>query len=375
VNSSIGVGEADFALLGHQENWGQIAAIVRALRPSDTEPMSLDEIRSIVPWIPPRTVSRIRVRGFPEPAEAQGVYIDTFITPDELRSAAVHPLLGKVRAAAQVAEREGARIASLGGFTSILLEGSLEGMGDRVVFTTGNSLTAALIFKGIEAGALRLNLALSDATCLVIGGTGDVGSACARWLGPRVGRLILAARHPGRLAAAARAFRRQGIDAVEVTALEAALPAADVIISAASIAAPMIDLGTTRPHALICDAGYPKNLQANSGLPRHIFWGGIGLALGTFWSEDGMLERFYRFPVPSLGHGCMLEGLLLAVARRYEPFSIGRGNITPDRIEEIWRLAELHGFVLAPFFNHEGLWPGPHIPAANDVRPSAGAPR
>ncbi|MEQ1692125.1 MAG: hypothetical protein ABMA00_12625 [Gemmatimonas sp.] len=349
----------DFALLGHQESWDQIATIVRSLRPRDSEPVSLGDIRSIVPWIPARTVSRVQVRSLLADAPVRGVYIDTFITPDELRHMSVRSMLTKVKAAARVAEREGARIASLGGFTSILLEGGLQGLSDRVVFTTGNSLTAALVVNGVERAAGQLGLSLERATCLVIGGTGDVGSACARWLGPRVQRLLLAARPQGRLDTAVEALRHGGTNAVAVADLSAALGEADVIVSVASTSEAAFDLSLARHDALICDAGYPKNLRPGSHVRPHLFHGGLGRSLGRFWSDDGMLERFYAFPLDYVGHGCMLEGLLLAVAGRYEPFSQGRGNITADRIDEIWTLAAAHGFVLAPFFNHDGLWPAP----------------
>ena len=48
--------------------------------------------------------------------------------------------------------------------------------------------------------------------------------------------------------------------------------------------------------------------------------------------------------------------VLLALEGRYEPYSGGRGNITAAMMEEIWLLAQKHGFALAPLFNDSGLW-------------------
>jgi predicted amino acid dehydrogenase len=56
-------------------------------------------------------------------------------------------------------------------------------------------------------------------------------------------------------------------------------------------------------------------------------------------------------------HGCMLEGGVLAMAGRFEAFSTGRGRITPDRVEEMWKLAGTCGVSLAPLFNEIGVWP------------------
>jgi hypothetical protein len=49
-----------------------------------------------------------------------------------------------------------------------------------------------------------------------------------------------------------------------------------------------------------------------------------------------------------------IEGMALALARRFEPFSQGRGFITRERVEEIEIIAALHGIHVAPFFNAEG---------------------
>jgi len=47
--------------------------------------------------------------------------------------------------------------------------------------------------------------------------------------------------------------------------------------------------------------------------------------------------------------------MLLALEGRSESYSIGRGNISPGQVDEIWALAGKHGFALAPFFNDQGL--------------------
>ena len=73
-------------------------------------------------------------------------------------------------------------------------------------------------------------------------------------------------------------------------------------------------------------------------------------------SDGGRLEAFYEFPVIGAVHGCLLEGLLLAMEGRFESFSRGRGNIHPPQIREIWEMALRHGVMPTPFFNHEGLW-------------------
>ena len=80
------------------------------------------------------------------------MYIDCFISPDRLDCEYVHDNIGRVRAAAACAINAGARIVSLGGFSSILIEGNFDQLPEKAdtVFTTGNTLTVAFIVQGIR---------------------------------------------------------------------------------------------------------------------------------------------------------------------------------------------------------------------------------
>ena len=347
-----------FATIGHQENWDQVAAIVRALRPSSLAPLTETELREIVPWIPPRTVSRLWVAASPSSEPVAGIYVDTFITPEELARRPGPLVLAKVRDGIRAAEREGARVATLGGFTSILLEAMSSPPTGNLALTTGNTLTAALIVRGVERAAQLLGRPLDQESLLVIGATGDVGSACARYLAGKTRRLLLAARNQNRLADEAARLQRSG-PVFASTDVPELLAEATMIIAAASAPAPLFALDACHPEVIICDAGYPKNIQVLTGNAgrRRIFAGGMGTLAGGIRSEDGILEKFYRFPSGHTGHGCMLEGVVLAITGRFEAFSTGRGRITPARVDEMWRLAGLSGVSLAPLFNSAGLWP------------------
>ena len=49
-----------------------------------------------------------------------------------------------------------------------------------------------------------------------------------------------------------------------------------------------------------------------------------------------------------------MEGMVLALEGRFEPFSQGRGFITTERVQEIETLAARHGIHLAPLYNAQG---------------------
>jgi len=330
-----------------------------ALRGPRRPPLGEDDLREIFPWIPPRTVERFTIASPSAGQPARGVYVETFIPPDRLGPSALRANIRKVEAAIGCAAREGARVASLGGFTSILMERrrGRAGFPEGLALTTGNSLTAGFIVRGVERAADRIGLDLSDSSVLIVGSTGDLGTACATYFASRARSLALCARRATPLGrqvkriSGARAEIRASTDSHEL------MPSADIVVAVASLTAPSLDLRACKRGALVCDAGYPKNLAPDHddhGL--RVFWGGMGQARGGWTNDSPVGDSFYHFPAPGVAHGCMLEGMVLGLERRYEPFSQGRGHISEARMEEILGIAESHGIVPAPLFNDRGLW-------------------
>ncbi len=265
--------------------------------------------------------------------------------------------MARVRAAAACAINAGAKIVSLGGFSSILIEGNFDLLPEKhdTVFTTGNTLTVGFIVQGIVKMCAMQSRDLSQSTLLIVGATGDVGSGCARCLGPFVRRVMLCARNTERLSALANELETDGMDAEIATRLEQFRSEADIVICAASLASPSLLFGHVSPEAIICDAGYPKNLNPAVELPRAtVFFGGLGQITGGLSFAPDFSGVLNRHPFPDMAHGCLLEGMALALERRFESFSRGRGFITQKRVHEIETIAARHGIRLAPLYNSEG---------------------
>jgi len=353
--------EVDFALVGHQESWRAAADVLAVLRGPEHAPLPDDEIKDILPWIPPRAVCHVEVRSIAG-VKARGVYIDSFIPPDRLEAAYTHDNLDRVRAAAACAIKAGAKIVSLGGFSSILIEGDLDllkmdHLPERrdTVFTTGNTLTVGFIVQGIKKMCALEGRNLRRSTLLIVGATGDVGSGCARCLAPFVRRVLLSARNVERLRRLAAELEADGVEVEIATDLQQFSTEADVVICAASLASPSLLLGRLAPDAIVCDAGYPKNLSPSGRMPgAKIFFGGLGQVTGGLRFTPDFHGILNRHPFPDVVHGCLLEGMALALEHRFEPFSQGRGFITPERVEEIETIAGRHGIYLAPLYNGDG---------------------
>jgi len=364
--------DIDFALIGHQESWRAAADVLAVLRGPEHSPLQDEEIRDILPWILPRTVCHVEVGSGPgskrggsksagskSGAKARGLYIDSFIPPDRLEAAYLRDNLTRVRAAAAYAIKAGAKIVSLGGFSSILIEGNFDLLPEKrdTVFTTGNTLTVAFIVQGIKkmCALAEDSRDLRRSTLLIVGATGDVGSGCARCLAPLVRRVLLCARNVERLRKLAAELEADGVQVKIATDPRQFSANADVVICAASLASPSLLLGRIAPDAIVCDAGYPKNLSPSVEMSgAKIFFGGLGQVTGGLSFTPDFRGILNRHPFPDVVHGCLLEGMALALERRYEPFSQGRGFITPERVDEIETVAARHGIYLAPLYNSDG---------------------
>ncbi len=351
----------DFALIGHQESWRAAADVLAVLRGPERTPLPDDEIKDILPWIPPRAVCHVDVgsiiRTKSGGAKARGLYIDSFIPPDRLEAAYVHENIARVRKAAACAIQAGAKIVSLGGFSSILIEGNFDQLPERrgTVFTTGNTLTVAFIVQGIQKMCAREGRNLRRSTLLIVGATGDVGSGCARCLAPIVKRVLLSARNVERLSRLAAELQDDGVQVEVATDLQQFSAEADVVICAASLASPSLLLGRIAPDAIVCDAGYPKNLSPTAEmLDAKVFFGGLGQITGGMKFTPDFHGVLNRHPFPDVVHGCLLEGMALALEHRFEAFSQGRGFITQERVDEIGTIAARHGIYLAPLYNADG---------------------
>jgi len=202
--------QIDFALIGHQERWRAAADVIAVLRGPEHTPLADDEIKDILPWIPPRAVCHVEL-GSTRGALARGLYIDSFIPPDRLEGAYTHDNLARVRAAAAAcAIQAGAKMVSLGGFSSILMEGNFDQLPERhdTVFTTGNTLTVGFIVQGIQKMCALEGRNIGGSTLLIVGATGDVGSGCARCLAPLVKRVLLSAQRGSAMQASRRVESR-----------------------------------------------------------------------------------------------------------------------------------------------------------------------
>ena len=315
--------------------------------------LSLDKVQQIFTYIPPRKLFDIEVYN-KDLSAISGIYIETFIPPDELDLKYLRKNIHKVEKACEVCASLDIPVVSLGGFSSIVLEtgGQLLSKISNTYFTTGNTLTAAFITKAIERACALWHQPLSKSRLLIIGSTGDIGSACAAYFEDKVQELLLCARQTGPLQKQSQHLTAKGISNTTSTSLKELVNKADIIISVASSIVEKENLKGINAHTIICDAGYPKNLQ-DTFLNNHkrIFYGGMGIVTNGFEFSNNLEQVFYKFPLRNVAHGCLLESVVLALENRECSFSYGKGNITVEAMNDILAMAYRHGIQTAPLFN------------------------
>ncbi len=348
--------QLDFAVIGHQDSWPNIKEFINGMRSSNVGDLSLEQVKNTFCYIPPRSIFKMKVRSKTGDL-IHGVYIETFIDPDKLGPQYLRANIKKVNEAIVVAQNLNAKIIALGGFTSIVLEGNLNTFNtSETKITTGNSLTSAYIIKGIEKASEKFNIEIKASHVLIIGATGDIGMACTNYLKGKVKGLLLCARNKRRLEIFSNKISEEGYSVKYDTDLNQLITQADIIISAAS--SNEIEIKKHKKPVIICDAGYPKNLEQKIDKKDGIslFHGGMGhLGYGYDFYPD-YTKHFYKYPSPHIGHGCILEAIVLAFENKFENYSSGKGNITNDKIDEIYALSLKHGIEIAPFYNENGLW-------------------
>ncbi len=339
---------AGFGVIGHLYNFHHLEKCLKMLKPDFKMPSRefMEQLFHITPSFKLYDVLNFKSK---TGQVVNGCFIVATFIP-EMVEKDVWAVFSKVVRACKLAEKYGVGIVTLGGFTSIVGERIGQEMSNQVdvPVTTGNTFTAAMTIDGVIKAAALFNKDISQAKMAIVGGTGDIGSACARVLAGRVKQLIITGRTKSNLYSLKQELtKKHKIKVITTTDNKAALKDADIVIAAASVASSVLKIEWFKSGAIICDVGYPKNIAHNFTDRNDIFIFSGGLANSPMPIE---LPIDVGLPRPEVIYGCFAEAIILALEKRYENFSFGRGQITPEKIDEIRRLGEKHGFEVSDFY-------------------------
>lgn len=282
----------------------------------------------------------------------EGILVTVPLLPAQIASMPEEKALCLIEEGVKLCVKKGAQIVGLGGFTSVVgNEGEVLSKRVSIPLTSGNTLTASLALDGIFKAAHLMGLSLSDCTGAVIGATGDIGSICTKALSKKVKKLNIAARNEQKLQEFADEIKTYGTAEVEVFKYtKDAVKYADIILSATSAVATIIEPEFLKPGAIVCDVSLPANIAREVARTRDdvlVFEGGLAKLQ---YPEDIKNAKLNTILPRDSVFGCAAETIALTFEGRFEPYSIGRGNITEEKIHEIKNMAAKHGITLSDFF-------------------------
>ncbi|MBU3959029.1 MAG: SRPBCC family protein [Candidatus Omnitrophica bacterium] len=337
-----------FGIIGHPYNFKHLDRCFKMLNPKFVMP-SLEFISHLFNISP--SFKLYDIKDFKSKAgnTTNGCFIIATFIPDMVEKD-IWTVFSKVVKACKIAEKQGIGIVTLGGFTSIVAERVGHEIAQEVdiAVTTGNTFTAAMTIDGVLKAAGLLNLDIASLKVTIVGGTGDIGSACARALVDNVKQLTITGRTKSNLSRLkAELKKRKKAKVFATTDNKKAVSDADIIIAAASVSSSILDIGWFKPGSIICDIGYPKNISY-APVSREdilVFSGGLSKSPTPLF-----LPLDLGLPSSNIIYGCFAEGIILALEKRYESYSFGRGNITSEKIEEIRQLGKKHGFEISDFY-------------------------
>jgi predicted amino acid dehydrogenase len=289
----------------------------------------------------PYLISRVRRVSSVLGHEVQGFFVVCPLLPKQMLGLETEFVLGRIVGAGRIAERLGARILGLGGYTSIVGDkGRTVASRLSIAVTSGSAMTAWSAVEAIRRLAAQRGVDPGRATLAVIGASGSIGSLCTKVLAPSVQKVIVTARHQDRLERLRDELAKSCATEVEVEMdARRAASAADLIITTTSAPDALFSADELKSGSIVADVSVPKNISKveHSRDDVTVVDGGrVKLPGRPEFSVDIGLSR-------GVVYACMAETMALALEGRTENFSLG-DNISPAKVEEIGRIGLKHGF-------------------------------
>lgn len=283
--------------------------------------------------------------------EIEGWFIACPLTPRQMVALPPEVVYKKVIATGKLAEKLGAKILGLGGFTSVVGDGGLTiAQHLNIPVTTGDSYTIAVAVEGALKAAHQMNIDLTQATAAIVGASGSIGRVCAQLLARYVPRLLLLGRRLEVLMTVKDLVQSQNktAEVIATTDMEQ-LRQADIILTVTNTIDPVINSRHLKSGAVVCDVARPRDVSQQLIEERDdvlIIEGGMVRVPGPVnFNFD------FGFP-PGMAFACMAETIALALEGRYHSYTLGK-NITLEQVETIAQISAHHGFKVSGFRSFE----------------------
>jgi len=300
-------------------------------------------------FMPPMYVSKVVGPVSPKTGQKVEGYLYTLgATPRRMMQQGVRSTYDKLLQVARRAQRRGARIMGLGAFTSVVGDaGRTVAHEADIAVTSGNSLTVAATLEAAKQAVVKMGATdLTRGRAMIVGATGSIGSVCARLIAQAIKDVVLISIEPERLIELKRRIQREtpGSRVVIGTRPGDHLPECDLVVTATSaFGQRVLDLSRCKPGAVVCDVARPHDISPEEAAVRpDVLVIDSGEVL-----IPGQVDFGYDIGLPpGVAYACLAETCLLAMAGRFEDYTIGR-ELSMERVKEIYHLFQEHGFRIA----------------------------
>ena len=310
-------------------------------------------VAKIMEWMPAWAAAHVTGVRAPDGRETEGWFVSAALLPQQMLDLPREKVYERILRAIEIGVSYGAQIAGLGAFTGVVGDGGVT-IAERVGIpvTTGNSLTIAAGVASFFRGAEEMEIDTRNATAVVVGATGSIGSACVQLIAPRVREMILVARNETRL----RKFHESIADGLPcessfTTNLSEAVRAGDLILTATSSTQEIIEPEDLRPGAVVCELSLPHDVSRRVALERPdvlvIEGGNMSMPGNPKFMRVREPDQEFDLGLPrGTALACMSETMTLALEERLESYTLGRG-VDIEKVIEIEAMAKRCGFELA----------------------------
>jgi fatty aldehyde-generating acyl-ACP reductase len=310
-------------------------------------------IRKILEWMPSYAAVHVTGVRTPDGRETEGWFVAAPLLPEQMIDFPREEVYKRIIRAIEIGAELGAEIAGLGAFTGVVGDGGVT-IAERspIPVTTGNSLTIAAGIQSLFRGASEMEIDPAASTAVIVGATGSIGSACVKLIAPRVQHVILVARNNTRLAKFHEQVRDElPCESSYTTDISDAVRRSQLVLTATSSTQDIIEPEDLQTGAVVCELSLPHDVSRRVALERP----------DVLVTEGGNMHvpgepRFERVREPGTDFdlnlpprtalACMSETMVLALERRLESFTLGRG-IDLANVVEIEEMATRCGFTLA----------------------------
>lgn len=282
--------------------------------------------------------------------EIKGWFVACPFTPRRMLELPEKMVYHKIIQTGRMAEKLGANILGLGAFTSVVGDsGATIAKALDVPVTTGDSYTIAVAVDAIKEAARIMDIPLESATAAVVGATGTIGKVCAELLADAVGELYLVGRRVDALDALRERIASHSKSRLYTSTKMDVLSRAQLILTVTSAVHDVIRPEHLQPGSVVCDVARPRDVSAMVAAARD----DILVIDGGMVDVPGPVDFHFNFGFPAgKAYACMAETIALALEGRFEDYTIGK-DISRARVEEIYAIANKHGFRLSGFRSFE----------------------